>query len=522
MKAQKPYPIHPFAFAIFPILALLAENIGEVEIEVVLRPLAISVLATSFALIVIATLSKNLPRTALVITIFLIAFFSYGHLYEAFKNTMVFGINVGRHRYLFPLGTLLLGVALWWASRKIEQISEATRLLNVIGVALLIYPTFSILRYSLRARSGLERASEFVYAEQALTVSDEAELPDVYYIVLDTYTRADALKNDFGFDNSPFLDTLRSLGFYIVECSRPNYSFTQGSITATLNLNYLSELGPTLAQLGLSEDDIWILLKQSRVRAELEAIGYKTVAFETGYEWSRIRDADFYLALDKDPITVQRLNPFERLLLDSTAFVLYTHRQIQISAEQSSAIKGAAPEGFPYSGFVERQLFILSQIPQLVQIREPTFAFIHLLIPHVPYVFDAQGNVWQDPGFYSHERAEPIDEWHWVVGYTSEIEYINHRMVEIVNHLINESSTPPVIVIQGDHGLREENRLQNLNILYIPGIEPNKLYDTLSPVNSFRLVFNHYFGTDFELLPDLSYSSVEPEPRPETAPECIR
>ena len=33
----------------------------------------------------------------------------------------------------------------------------------------------------------------------------------------------------------------------------------------------------------------------------------------------------------------------------------------------------------------------------------------------------------------------------------------------------------------------------------------DKLYPSITPVNSFRLVFNHYFGTNFDMLADESY-----------------
>lgn len=523
MESRKPYPIHPFAFALFPILALLARNIGEVELGVAIRPAIISLVAATTLLLLAALLLRPIHRAAIIVTLILIAFFAYGHVYELVKNTIILGFNLGRHRYLFPATLVLLGFAAWWMITKLQNVREATRLLNVVGIALLLYPTLSVVRFSLRSRSGLERASQVEYSSSSLSIPESGELPDIYYIILDTYTRGDALLNDFGLDTSPFLDELRSHGFYVADCSRPNYSFTLGSITATLNLDYLSGLEPILTELELGPEAIWVLMKQSRVRRQLEEIGYQTVAFETGYEWSRIRDADFYLALDKDPITIQGLIPFERLLLDSTAFVLYTHSQIQSSARQASVTLDERGQlDHPHADYVERQRFILAQVPEIPEIDDPTFAFIHILIPHVPYVFDPAGNVRTDPAFYSGERTEPVDEAHWLEGYIGEVEFINRSMLDIVERLIAESEIPPVIVIQGDHGLREENRLQILNAMHLPGLDQSQLYDTLSPVNSFRIIFNHYFGTDFELLPDLSYNADEPEPRPETSIYCLQ
>jgi hypothetical protein len=49
-----------------------------------------------------------------------------------------------------------------------------------------------------------------------------------------------------------------------------------------------------------------------------------------------------------------------------------------------------------------------------------------------------------------------------------------------------------------------------LNAYYMPGYT-GQLYPSISPVNSFRIVFNAYFGTDLPLLKDTSYFSPIPQ-----------
>ena len=70
----------------------------------------------------------------------------------------------------------------------------------------------------------------------------------------------------------------------------------------------------------------------------------------------------------------------------------------------------------------------------------------------------------------------------------------------------------PIIIIQGDHGLFSSNldwRFGILNAYYLPG-HNDLLYPKITPVNTFRLIFNSYFGTDYQLLPDISYYSDLP------------
>ena len=84
-----------------------------------------------------------------------------------------------------------------------------------------------------------------------------------------------------------------------------------------------------------------------------------------------------------------------------------------------------------------------------------------------------------------------------------------------------------IIIIQGDHGpwlQSKAKRMQILNAYYLPG-HNDQLYPTITPVNSFRLVFNHYFGATYPLLPDQSYFSTYDDPFdtrfvPNDAPGC--
>ena len=59
----------------------------------------------------------------------------------------------------------------------------------------------------------------------------------------------------------------------------------------------------------------------------------------------------------------------------------------------------------------------------------------------------------------------------------------------------------------GDHGLYDTNRQTILEAYYFPGNASAKLYPTISPVNSFRLIFDEYFGANYPLLPDQTYIS---------------
>jgi hypothetical protein len=51
-------------------------------------------------------------------------------------------------------------------------------------------------------------------------------------------------------------------------------------------------------------------------------------------------------------------------------------------------------------------------------------------------------------------------------------------------------------------------RMRILNAYYFPGGRYEGLYDSISPVNSFRVVLSTYFGARLPLLPDRNYFST--------------
>ena len=54
------------------------------------------------------------------------------------------------------------------------------------------------------------------------------------------------------------------------------------------------------------------------------------------------------------------------------------------------------------------------------------------------------------------------------------------------------------------HELRE--KVSILNAYYLPGADPQAVYPSISPVNSFRVVFSLYFGTNLSPLTDRTFA----------------
>jgi hypothetical protein len=515
MSHLQKIPFHPVLFALYPCLVLFAVNIHEVSSSTIWRPLILVLCVAVISLILFRIILQGWDKASLVTSFIIILFFSYGRLYEFLKSTPLAATGIVRHRYLIILFLALLVAGIWFIIKRIRDTGPATGILNIISVILVAIPLFQITAYNLKTSSGERVTEKWTPGTSLLSLNAQAGKPDVYYIILDTYARADRIETELGYDNSAFIQKLESLGFYVAGCSRSNYNNTHNSIVSSLNMSYLPDLYAQGATQGISIPGIWMLIKPSAVRRNFEALGYKTVAFDTGFEWTRIDDADLYLERGADAYGIQFITPFEQMLMDTTPLKIYTDYRSKINLDKY--ISGTHPQ----ANFIGQEEFILDELPKLADISEPTFTFAHIDIPHPPYVFSPDGYL-TDPGYWSVPVKGAVDEEHFRSGYIYEIEYINARMLTIISEILANSTTPPIIIIQGDHGFGEGDNFPILNAYYLPGIDPGVLYPTISPVNSFRLIFNEYFGSNLIQLPDQSFRVTDvTTPIPETQADCV-
>ena len=482
-------PIHPLAFAIYPILVLLALNISEVDASSGWRPLLVSGLGAGILSLASYAIFRDWKRAAILSTILLILFYSYGHVYILLKGVSLGEFYLFRHRTLIPLWIGLAVLLAWWVSRKSFNIGTATYVLNLAGLFLLVLPVFQLASFFVQSRSSQNEQNP---SALNLHVGDNSR--DVYYIILDGYGRSDVLKEEYGYDNSDFLNGLRDLGFTIAECSQSNYAQTQMSLSSSLNFNYIDALSDRFVPGSDDRTGLDALIHHSAVRQSLEEAGYQTVAFATGFLATELRDADYFLSPGRSAGT---LNEFEYLLLETTfARLLQDTNRFGMQTAGSEL-------------FRERTLFTLDKLDKLSYIQGPKFVFVHLVVPHPPYVFGPTGDPVEPAEVGTTKTQEGASH------YRDQVIYINSRMAEIVPQIIANSATPPIIVIQGDHGptvaSSPRSRMSNLNAYYLPGVDAS-IYPSITPVNTFRVIFNEYFGQNLELLDDVSLYSDYTDP----------
>ena len=95
--------------------------------------------------ILIWLIVRDGDRSALIVFMAVILFFSYGHVRE-FMKSMAFSAPVlGRHRYLLTLFVILFIGWSWFILKRISSASLWSRRIRLIGAVLLIIPVFTII-----------------------------------------------------------------------------------------------------------------------------------------------------------------------------------------------------------------------------------------------------------------------------------------------------------------------------------------------------------------------------------------
>jgi hypothetical protein len=511
-------PIYPLLLAIYPVLAMLAFNVSQTRLNVGLRPLLICLAAAVAVFAILRLLLHAWSRAALLTGLWIIWFFVYGHLYNLLKPVTVLGFAPGRHRFLFPVYTLfVLGLA-WGLLRTKNPFTGAVPVLNWISIGLVALAVGQIGVYAAQLKlAQLNQAKINRPIDQITAANPGGKLPDIYYIILDTYTRGDTLQTYFHFDNQPFLDQLKALGFYVADCARSNYTSTETSLASSLNLNYLETLSPTFERGSTDRSALPGLIKDNLLRQKLEPLGYQSIAFQNEYIWAVWTDADIYLVPTQTAQVQRSLNPFEAMFERSTVAAFVVDAQSVLFKDWIRQVD------FPYAEHIDQVNYLLDKLPTIPTIAGPKLVFVHVLVPHQPYIFQPDGSLQMDENFYRN-AGSPINADYYQKGYTNQIQFVNQRMLDILQKIISHSPVKPIIVVQGDHGTRDFNRGSILNAYYLPGGVENKLYPSISPVNTFRVILDNYFGEHYSLLNDTSYDTplekFDFTPLPETSAQC--
>ena len=493
--------VHPYFFVIYAVIGVYSRNSAEIPVQWIMRPLLVLLLLMAVTFSLFQLILKDSQHAGLASTLALFWFF-FGHFHRTLLEQSVFwdtrlGVILAFAVWTIPL--TMLGSKQAWA--RISNRNLVTSFLNLTSVFVVLMPLY-LTGSALIQTIWQTRAYKTHQEENALIDLDvRSSQPDIYLIILDAYGREDFLKDIYGFDNGEFIDFLEERGFYVANQSTPNYPQTGLSLSSLLNMQYLDGFTKGFQNTNI-RGPINDLLQNSEVRRSLRNAGYKFVALPSATLFTQIRNADVYYK-----ITLGDLNEFEGLLLSSTI------------ANLAIDVWGLDVPVPSYALHRRYILFSLDTLENVAGVNGPKFVFAHIMAPHPPFVLDESGFPVQSVRPYNMGDASGFMGTHeeYTSDYVGELRYLNERLMKVVDAILVQSKQPPIIIIQGDHGpgnyfnmvepdnecLRE--RYSILNAYYFPDGNYGDLYPMITPVNSFRIVLNRYFGTNLELLVDRNY-----------------
>jgi hypothetical protein len=223
MKILRRVHLHPFLIGIFPVFSLFAYNQSQLEAGAPWRSLAVILAGTAIVFVLLRWIIGDWTRAGFITTLASFLFFIYGpiKIFISLKNSHFASLNQGIGHFLLPILLIVLVAGIWLLLRKIPHGETSLLIFNGIAIATLILPVISITSYAISHSS-----ASTTKPSNALVSQGTKAQPDIYYIILDMYGRSDTIENEYGYDNSAFLETLRKQGFYVAACSTSNYTLT--------------------------------------------------------------------------------------------------------------------------------------------------------------------------------------------------------------------------------------------------------------------------------------------------------
>lgn len=501
---MKRFPWHSIFLSFYAVLFLYAENIKFVKTADLWNPMLKILASGILVFIVFLLVFRNRLKAGVVVSVAMLLFFSYGYYHDALYPDRIPLINVRFDHNFYKWSSLIICLIMFWRLWKTKNdLIKTNKLFNFIAFLLIAMPLYKISMFHFIP-------SEFLASKQE--TSDELlpleAKPSVYYFIMDAYGRNDVLNDLYDFDNSDFTNYLKDKGFYVADKSFANYNKTVLSIPSSLNMTYLDSLAEVLGPESEEQRPLLHMIDENESVDLLKRYGYSSVAFD-----SPILPYLFMDSVDHFFNTPGAyINLFENELINVSIIRAFKRNKEEVKSDVDQ-----------FEHHRRKILGAFEHIKEVSKKDEPFYVHGHILSPHQPFVFNENGDAVNPKHYYT--CWIPIEEGrnpeNYRKEYIAQLQFINKKLKETIDVILDNSVTPPIIIIQGDHGPCAEltntktiegnnfhERMPILNAYYFPKKDYNALYPGISPVNTFRVILNKYFKQDLPLLYDSSYYST--------------
>lgn len=463
-----------------------SENQGLVPVKDLLLLLAGLLAAGLILFFLFRKIFRSGHKAAIYLAFVFILVLFFG-AFQDFLANIRFLSSLTRLTILLPVCLVLMIVVFIWIKKTKLVFTRTVLFLNTL---LLIYVIFDLVTITSRFVSPPEGQNNLL-AQYSLKVCDTCEKPSVYFILLDSYYGKEGLKTYFNYDNAAFENFLAGQGFHINQASTSNYYYTLFSMASLLNMDYLHDIGAPVIKNHYGYTRATGDLRNNVVCRYFQGMGYRINNY-SGFDMPGV-PAGYNSGLLPDKIRLithktmyYRIQKYFPLFLVRMDWVKKLSADIENEyiSNNESMIAGALEESRSKN-------------------TQPAFTYMHLMMPHGPFVFDSLGNRTNIMERLPSLSGDTLDNM-----FLQYQVYTNKKIAEIITQLQKETAGKAVILLMSDHGYQpayeKEKKLAyyNLNAVYLPNGQYSGWYPGISNVNQFRVLFNTLYEQRLPLLKD--------------------
>lgn len=475
-------PYHPILLAVFFTLHFYSNNFRLGGLDTSALVFAISILVAIAALVAFRFAFGDGHKGGIAGSALVMIFFSYSHIHtEASKAAQV---DITNWLFVMPFVATIVALAavLRYTQRPLSGVTRIANWTAVVLVVIVLANTMLAVATtellvappSLSVAMAMAEASGSEHRRPSAPENAGVTHPDIYYIIPDRYASTRAIHSAMRFDNSVFEDQLRGRGFVLPDV-QANYDSTHFSIPSTMHMQHIHDESMDHSTVVPKS-----IIYDNEVVRVFKSNGYSIVNVHSNIELTndlRLADANLCVPNAYDSHLL-------RYYLQSTILKPLS-RHVDVLQR----------------GVIECALDAIPKASDLAE--EPAFVFAHMLIPHEPYVFDRHGKIPQG-------TENP---------YVGQLQYLNKRLTEVVDQIL-ERDEESVIIIQADHGLSGTRvhdaggGINNTAVNNLLGVisayrfydgADDVVYDGMTSVNTFRVIFDRYLGTGYGLEEDVQF-----------------
>ncbi|SHF09182.1 hypothetical protein SAMN02745131_01759 [Flavisolibacter ginsengisoli DSM 18119] len=486
-----------FFLPVFFLLHAYNENFGLLPLRVISYLFLQYILITLCILVLSILLFKNLNKADTFSFYIISVFFLFGAFHDYLQASSLFYF-ISSYSILIPL-FLVVTILLFFYIKLRKDISTfSMRYFYYLVTIFLILEVGTFIYNGITHVAASNNLSGPDYPKTNIKSCVNTTKPDIFFIVLDGYTSSQCLKEEFNYDNSITDSLLLNNHFFISNYSKSNYNVTPFSLSSTLNLGYLKSgientMVTTKKFLQAMET-----LKTNRLARFLDGQGYSIRNFGC-----------FDMEMAPTPTDPYFKDLYYTQVDNQTFFSrLWSDIGWNFTLKNIFTGKFQIPKNY-----IEKKSYHLFRndynlkglIKELgTNSDKPRFVYTHLIMPHEPFYLDSTGHLVSDTSIL-------LNKINFKEGYLGQVKYSNLLLKKIVESIPSSNNKEKVIIIEGDHGFRnyepdvpEYKVFMNLNAYYFSDGDYSQLYNSISPVNSFRVVLNKYFCQSMPLLKDSS------------------